>query len=59
MNNEQHFLVTYGLHHFVSFTGRGDKGVFTICREEGQKMARHAVSLITGRYGDGTRILMV
>lgn len=59
MNNENNFLITYGLHYYVSYARDGEKCVFTICREEGQKMTRHAASLIAGRYGANTNILVV
>lgn len=58
MNNENNFLITYGLHNYVSYVRDGEKRVFTICREEGQKMTRHAASLIAGRYGTNTKIFV-
>lgn len=59
MNTERQFLITYGLHNFVSCAIDGDKPVFTICREEGQKMARHAKSLITGKFGKNIPIRVI
>ena len=56
MNNENRFLIAYGLHSFVTHTKDGDKSVFTICGLEGQKMIRHAKSLIAGSYGETAAI---
>ena len=56
MNKENTFLITYGLHNFVTHAKDGNKSVFTICGLEGQKMIRHATSLITGNYGETAAI---
>jgi len=59
MNTEQDFLVTYGLHNFVSYSRNGERGIFTICNDqEGQKMTRHASNLIMGRYGENIDIVV-
>ena len=59
MNNEHQFLITYGLHNFVSCARSGERRIFTICLKEGHKMARHATNLITGRYDENTEILVI
>jgi hypothetical protein len=56
MNNEHIFLITYGLHSFVSHAPAGENGVFTICARSGRKMIRHAVDLIRGSYGPDAAI---
>ena len=56
MTNEHNFLITYGLHNFVTYTKDGEKSVFAIRGLEGQKMIRHAKSLIAGSYGKAADI---
>ncbi len=56
MSNETNFLITYGLHHFVTHAQSAGKHIFTISGRESQKLIRHAKSLIAGRYGDAARI---
>lgn len=56
MNNEHNFLITYGLHNFVSHAMRNGKHTFTIRALENQKMIRHAKSLIDGCYGTAAAI---
>ncbi len=56
MSNEHKFLITYGLHNFVTHAKSAEKHIFTICGLESQKLIKHAESLITGRYGDTARI---
>ena len=51
MNNDHNFLITYGLHNFVTHTIRNGKHTFTIRAQQGQKMIRHATALIDGCYG--------
>jgi len=58
MNNENNFLITYGLHGFVNYTQVEEKFTFTISRLEGQKMIDHAKSLILGKYGQAADILL-
>jgi hypothetical protein len=56
MSNEHNFLITYGLHNFVTHAQSEGKHTFTICGIESQKLISHAKSLITGRYGNATHI---
>lgn len=56
MSNEYNFLITYGLHNFVTHALKEGKHTFTIQRLESQKMVRHAKSLIAGSYGKGAHI---
>lgn len=51
MNNEHKFLITYGLHNFVTFAPGDGRHIFTIHDRESQKMIRHAMTLITESYG--------
>jgi hypothetical protein len=56
MSNEHNFLITYGLHNFVTHTHSEGRHVFTICGLESQKLISHAKSLIAGSYGDAAHI---
>ena len=56
MTTEQNFLITYGLHNFVTFAQPGGKHTFTIQRAEGPKMIDHAKSLIQGSFGKSAQI---
>lgn len=56
MTTEQRFLITYGLHHFVSFAQSGCKPTFTIQGAQGMKMINHAKSLIQASYGKPAHI---
>jgi len=56
MTTEHNFLITYGLHNFVTFAQPRGKHTFTIQRGESQKMIHHAKSLIHGRYGESACI---
>jgi len=51
MNNEHNFLITYGLHNFVTHALSNGRHTFTIRGLDNQKMIRHAKSLIAGSYG--------
>jgi len=51
MNTDYNFLITYGLHNFVTHAIHDDKHIFTIHAKQGQKMIRHARTLIDGCYG--------
>lgn len=57
MTHEHKFLVTYGLHNFVSHSRVGEKPIFTIHRHDNLKMVGHAKSLITESYGVGACIM--
>jgi len=56
MSNEQNFLITYGLHSFVTHAQSEGKHIFTICGMETQKLISHAKSLIAGKYGNAAHI---
>lgn len=56
MKNENAFLITYGLHAFVAHSRDGGKSVFTIGAQAGQRMIRHATSLITESFGQAVAI---
>jgi hypothetical protein len=51
MSNEHNFLITYGLHNFVTHAQNEGKHTFTIHGMESQKLISHAKSLIAGSYG--------
>lgn len=63
MTTEQHFLITYGLHNFVSHApdpaSVSGRNAFVIRRREGADMVRHATSLIEGSYGDRADIRLI
>ena len=52
MSTEHSFLITYGLHNFVTHDQREGRHVFTIQNRDDQKMVAHAQSLIAGSYGE-------
>ena len=56
MSNEHDFLITYGLHNFVTHAQNEGKHVFTIRGIKSQKLISHAKSLITGHYGNSVQI---
>lgn len=56
MTREENFLITYGLHNFVTVTNQRRATAFTISGTEGPGMIRHATNLIRGAYGDATPI---
>ena len=51
MSNEHNFLITYGLHNFVTHARSEGRHLFTIHGMESQKLIGHAKSLIDGSYG--------
>ncbi len=51
MSNEQNFLITYGLHNFVTHARSEGIHLFTIHGMESQKLIGHARSLISEIYG--------
>ena len=51
MRNEQDFLITYGLHNFVTHARSEEMHLFTIHGMESQKLIGHARSLISETYG--------
>lgn len=56
MIRAQNFLVTYGLHNFVTYSQKRGKHVFYIQDKEGQNMIRHAKALIEGSFGKSANI---
>ncbi len=56
MSREQNFLVTYGLHNFVTYAPKRGAHSFVIKGSERQKMIRHARSLIEGTFGKSVDI---
>lgn len=56
MTTDHNFLITYGLHNFVSCAQANGKRVFTIKGQTNPKMIRHAKHLIAGNYGPGADI---
>lgn len=52
MTTEHSFLITYGLHNFVTHDHHEGKHVFTIQGRDDHKMVAHAQSLIAGSYGE-------
>lgn len=56
MSNENRFLITYGLQHFVTFTPGDGKNIFTIHDRESQEMIRHAMTLISENIGTSVDI---
>ncbi len=59
MKNEDTFLITYGLHSYVSHARVGDRSVFTIRAPAGAKMVRHAQTLLKGNFGTAAAIRVV
>jgi len=59
MSKEQIFLVTYGLHNFVTHDRTGATPGFCIRSKEGLTMTRHAKGLIEDSFGDATEIHVV
>ena len=59
MSTEHKFLITYGLHNFVTFSQPTGKRTFTIQGLETQKMIGHARSLIQGNYGESVLIQVI
>lgn len=62
MNTPQRFLVTYGLHNFVTCAACDNKAdvhpVFSIDRLGNPKLISHAKSLIEGAFGPFARIVI-
>ncbi len=58
MIREQNFLVTYGLHNFVTYTLERGKHVFFIEGKEGLNMIAHAKTLIEETFGKSASIRM-
>jgi len=59
MNIEQHFLIKYGLHNFVTCALTSGKHIFLIKNKEGQNMIRHAKTLIKESFGETTEIQVI
>jgi len=56
MNTEHAFLITYGLHNFVTHAHNEGHHTFTIHAMENPKLVTHAKSLIAGNYGQDTTV---
>ncbi len=56
MSREQNFLITYGLHNFVTYSRKHGKHAFFIKSQERQKMINHAKALIVGSFGEAAGI---
>lgn len=56
MSNEHKFLITYGLHNFVTHALSNGHHTFTIRGLDNQKMVHHAQSLISENYGKVAQI---
>lgn len=51
MSREQDFLVTYGLHNFVTYSLKRGERSFFIESKESLNMISHAKALIEGNFG--------
>ena len=56
MNRGQNFLVTYGLHNFVTYTLKRGRHSFFIKSKEGRIMVSHAKALIEASFGKPVEI---
>jgi len=59
MNNAQKFLITYGLHHFVTHSQINAKHAFVISGTEHSHLIRHAGNLITEMFREPADIQIV
>ncbi len=59
MNNEDKFLITYGLQNYVTVTATNEKCVFAIEQRQSRKMVGHAKMLIAENYGASADIRMI
>jgi len=56
MKNADNFLITYGLHSYVTHKTVRGQSVFTIGAPAGPKMIRHAETLLSGNFGSAAAI---
>lgn len=56
MTKPNTFLITYGLHNFVTHAQNGERHVFTIRGAGNAKLVRHAQDLIAGSFGSAAHI---
>lgn len=56
MSKDHHFLIRYGLHHFVHTADENGKKTFTINKKTRDNMVAHAKYLITDFYGEHAQI---
>ena len=56
MTQPNTFLITYGLHNFVTHRQNADGLVFTIAGSGNPKLVRHAHDLIAGTFGPAAQI---
>ena len=59
MNNEDKFLITYGLQNFVTVTATTENRIFAIEERQSRKMVSHAKMLIAENYGATADIRMI
>ncbi len=59
MTLEQHFLIRYGLHHFVSCKAQAGRFIFCIRKTQRETMIQHAQRIIQGGYGEMADIQLV
>ncbi len=58
MSREQNFLVTYGLHNFVTHALKRGRHAFFIQSRESRMMISHAKTLIEESFGETADIRM-
>ena len=56
MSREQNYLVTYGLHNYVTYTLKQGEHSFFINSQESQKMISHAKDLLESSFGKSADI---
>ncbi len=59
MNQEQEFLIKYGIHNFVSYQRLQNTPVFSIRKSVRHKMVSHAQKLIQGAFGELAEIKLI
>ncbi len=59
MSTEQHFLIKYGLHSFVTCAITSGRHIFLIKKMEGPSMIRHAMNLIEESFGETAEIQVI
>jgi len=59
MNNAQQFLMTYGLHNFVTHGEANTKHAFFIRKTEGLDMVGHATHLIKEMFSEPADIKVI
>ncbi|WP_157231201.1 hypothetical protein [Kiloniella laminariae] len=59
MTKELNFLITYGLHNFVTHSLKSGRHTFKIHKAESLKMIAHAKNLIQENFGRSVKIQVV